>query len=98
MKIVLKRRVVMVNLSDFVDVPPTNKGTHIQDTPTERSIPDVPDENKIIIKKGILFAEVWDLACHTRKTHPNEPVEWFTDGKSGEENTYTLFRIVTNGN
>lgn len=77
----------MVNLSDFVDVPEETLGE-----------PRESDEKMILIHKGMTFSELWDLARQTRKTHPDEPVEWYADGKKGDENTYALWRAVKNGN
>lgn len=77
----------MVNLSDFVDVP--------EETVVEQN---ESDEKMVLIHKGMIFSDLWDLAQQTRKTHPEEPVEWYIDGKKDEVNTYALWRAVKNGN
>jgi hypothetical protein len=79
----------MADLSNFITLP--------QEPETVKKVQseELPEETTVLIKRGCSFSEVVIMATQNRKTHPNEPVEWFPDGNG----TYTLNRVVIiNGN
>ncbi len=78
----------MADLSNFMALPQE------QETVNKVQSKELP-ETTLLIKRGCSFNEVLTMATQNRKTHPNEPVEWFPDGNG----TYTLNRVVIiNGN